>query len=454
MQHIKLASNETLTSVEAFIITKTFAMSLEISNLTELVGPISYLGHENTSIIIIYGITIEFQPTMFAQEVKQLHEHFQRMKWKMRLKDDSAYHHNIEVRRDLLEVNGGGNIYQTFENETGVKLKIGDLQKLDNYHDLDLPRLENMCDDIIINSIRYNASVVDVTSIGCNNGVERTVNGDNSLISGIITYICFSVSIVSLILLIVIYRKIGMTSTIPGSNLENISISLLMSKCLFIFGVGASDIREVCFVIGVVLHHLWLSVFYFMSMATLTIVINLTKQRSTDKKSQHNLNCKKRMYILGGVIVPCLFVGPAVFLDIYGDAYLASGYGKKPCFPHIFPANLIFFSGPVLLSITINFACLLRVICHICRLSHEIGNISLSTPFTHAKVYLRILALSGFFWITGIVAAMLDSEWIDYMFTLLCGLQGFFISVASLTTRQVIRKLKRQESTTQLHDRN
>jgi hypothetical protein len=69
-------------------------------------------------------------------------------------------------------------------------------------------------------------------------------------------------------------------------------------------------------------------------------------------------------------------------------------------------------------------------------------------------VYLRILALSGFFWITGIVAAMLDSEWIDYMFTLLCGLQGFFISVASLTTRQVIRKLKRQESTTQLHDRN
>jgi hypothetical protein len=47
------------------------------------------------------------------------------------------------------------------------------------------------------------------------------------------------------------------------------------------------------------------------------------------------------MYILGGVIVPCLFVGPAVFLDIYGDAYLASGYGKKPCFPHIFPANLV-----------------------------------------------------------------------------------------------------------------
>jgi hypothetical protein len=49
---------------------------------------------------------------MFAQEVKQLHERFQRMKWKMSLKDDSAYHHNIEVRRELLEVNGGNIVFR------------------------------------------------------------------------------------------------------------------------------------------------------------------------------------------------------------------------------------------------------------------------------------------------------------------------------------------------------
>jgi hypothetical protein len=75
-------------------------------------------------------------------------------------------------------------------------------------------------------------------------------------------------------------------------------------------------------------------------------------------------------------------------------------------------------------------------------LSHEIGNISISTPFTHAKVYLRIVVLSGFLWITGIMAAILESEWLDYVFTLCCGLQGFFISLASLTTRQVVRKFK------------
>ena len=159
-------------------------------------------------------------------------------------------------------------------------------------------------------------------------------------------------------------------------------------------------------------------------------------------RKKFKLKDKKRFLALGGVVVPCMFVGPAVFLDIYGAAYFSAGYGKQPCLSNMFPAKLFFYSGPVLLSITINFICLLRVIGHICILSHDIGNISMSTPLTHAKVYLRILVLSGFLWITGIMAAILESEWLDYVFILLCGLQGFFISLASLTTRQVVKKFR------------
>ena len=315
--------------------------------------------------------------------------------------------------------------------------------------DPDAPRLVKICEDIMVHAMRSNTPVINMTSTVCNDGVHLPVS-ENSFIRAIITNICFFVSMVSLLVMIVVYRKIGMTFTIPGSNLENISISLLLSNVLFMFGVGASDIKEVCFVIGVILHHLWLSVFYFMSMATLCLIINLIKLRSNCQNIHSILKNKKRCLALGGFVVPCMFVCPAVLLDIYGDAYLSSGYGKQPCFPHIFPANLIFFSGPVLLSITIHFVCLLRVNGHICILSHEIGNISMSTRFTHAKVYLRIFALSGFLWITGIMAAILEFEWLDYVFILLCGLQGFFISLASLTTRQVVSKFKyKKESVTQ-----
>ena len=174
------------------------------------------------------------------------------------------------------------------------------------------------------------------------------------LLELLLQILVFSVSMESLLVLIVVYRKIGMTSTIPGSNLENISVSLLLSNCLFMFGVGAFDIREACFVIGVIMHHLWLIVFYFKSMATLCIVVNLTKLRYNDQNSHSMLKDKIRCLSLGGggcyrslhVSRSCRF---------HGDAYLSSGYGKQPCFPHIFPANVMFFSGPVLLSITTIF---------------------------------------------------------------------------------------------------
>ena len=138
--------------------------------------------------------------------------------------------------------------------------------------------------------------------------------------------------------------------------------------------------------------------------------MNITKLRYNGQNSHSTIKDKKCCLAFGGVVVPCMFVGPAVFLDIFGAAYLSSGYGKQPCLPHIFPANFLFFSGPVLLSIIINFICLLRVIGHICILSHDIGNISMFTPLTHAKVYLRIFALSGFLCITGIMTAMLESD--------------------------------------------
>jgi hypothetical protein len=65
------------------------------------------------------------------------------------------------------------------------------------------------------------------------------------------------------------------------------------------FGVGASDIREVCFVIGVILHHLWLTVFYFMSVATLCIVMNLTKLRSNVQTSHKT---EKQIFVITALI--------------------------------------------------------------------------------------------------------------------------------------------------------
>jgi len=310
MSNIQLVSNKALTLAEVYKSVNIFGTSMEISNLSAIGHTVAFLGHENTSIIIITAMPIVLHPTMFVQEVIKYKETFQRIKWRLKLTGDAALH-GIEVRSEAVEVIEGHTLYQTYENMTGVKL-ITELTILDSELDPDAPRLVKICENIIVHAIRSSTSVINMTSIECNDGLNFPVS-DNRFIRAIITNICFSVSMVSLLVLIVVYRKIGMTSTIPGSNLENISISLLMSNCLFMFGVGASDIREVCFVIGVILHHLWLSVFYFMSMATMCIVINLTKLRSNSQNSHSTLKDKKRCLALGGVIVPCMFVGPPFF---------------------------------------------------------------------------------------------------------------------------------------------
>ena len=107
--------------------------------------------------------------------------------------------------KEVLEVFEGQNIYQTYENETGVmvtdKLSIRNSQL-----DPDAPRLVKICDDIVVHAIRSNTSVINMTSIQCNDGLNLPVS-DNSFIRAIITNICFSVSMVSLLVLIVVYSK-------------------------------------------------------------------------------------------------------------------------------------------------------------------------------------------------------------------------------------------------------
>jgi hypothetical protein len=62
-----------------------------------------FLGHENTSVIIITAMPIILHPTMFVHEVIQYKETFQRIKWRLKLTSGAAWH-RIEVRSEAVEV--------------------------------------------------------------------------------------------------------------------------------------------------------------------------------------------------------------------------------------------------------------------------------------------------------------------------------------------------------------
>ena len=79
----------------------------------------------------------------------------------------------------------------------------------------------------------------------------------------------------------------------------------------------------------------------------------------------------------------------------------------------------------------------MQIIHIICRIRIEVRHVGKSSHYDDAKVYLRIVVLSGMFWIIGILGSLTQSDLLDYIFTILCGLQGLCITVANLTTTRV-----------------
>ena len=97
-----------------------------------------------------------------------------------------AARNGIEVRKEELEVIEGRNIYQACENETG--LMVTDRFSIHNSQlDPVAPRLVKICEDIIVHAIRSNTSVINMTSIECNDGLPVS---DISFIRAILTNKC------------------------------------------------------------------------------------------------------------------------------------------------------------------------------------------------------------------------------------------------------------------------
>jgi hypothetical protein len=138
----------------------------------------------------------------------------------------------------------------------------------------------------------------------------------------------------------------------------------------------------VCYIIGVVLHYLLLSVFSFMTISVIYIMSSLLQMTSRGTRQEEDNSRRRRVITVIGLLLPILFVGPPVGIDQLGPDYLSSGCGKSVCFPNKYPANVIFFSGPVIFSLLINLVCLVQIIHHIiCRIRIEVRHVRKSSHY-------------------------------------------------------------------------
>ena len=87
----------------------------------------------------------------------------------------------------------------------------------------------------------------------------------------ILTYAGSSVSILSLLILLVIYCIFKELRTLPGKNLINLSFAMIFYH-LFLFVAGLRNIEELCIGIAILLHYFLLCSFAWMSVMAFDVV--------------------------------------------------------------------------------------------------------------------------------------------------------------------------------------
>ncbi|VDI64227.1 Hypothetical predicted protein [Mytilus galloprovincialis] len=373
----------------------------------------------------------------FYQEMKNIETILHNQNIRLIVTDNTTQE-TVEVKTMRTDVTDYQNVSHIYDYATTYKIYSADnlhYYLRDSLVSMMVGSVDELCGHCVIKVTKF-GNLLRADSYECLNHIIQGVTTFS--VMSILTYVPFSISVVALIGLIVFNRKHNLITNIPGSNLENISVSLLLSNFLFMIGIGVPNISNLCYIIGVLLQYLWLAVFSFMTISITFIAKNLVKMRAREIIGHDKVFNGRRMLTFIGLAVPLMIVGPSVLVDQFGPEYLSLGYDGQVCFPNRYPGNIIFFTGPVIASVILNFICLYLTIFQICRVRYQVGNIRKSDPFHDAMVYLRIVVLSGMLWTFGIASAVFESELLEYIFTILCGLQGFCIAIANLTTSKVI----------------
>ncbi|VDI33797.1 Hypothetical predicted protein [Mytilus galloprovincialis] len=435
-------STKNYTDEELIRIGFVSVFPLSVTNLTEFTGLIVIEASESKTMLKV-EVTVKVLKKVFHHEKRLLENLFNGRNTNIIIRSGAKeYIVQIENRKDIISM---GNqpvefyslYYFSFRSDT-LESFLSYLKSEDLYTDFNFDKL--CIDQQVTIDVMPNGSFnIDADNVRCPNtgDIGNDQSSSNWSVSAIMTFICFSVSVISLVVLIFFNRKHELNSTIPGSNLENLSISLLVSNLFFIFGIGASSIPILCYVVGVTLHFLWLTVFAFMSIAVLYIMSDLLAIKNGREEPKRDLVRKRRQITFIGILIPLLIVLQGVVIDQTGPENWSLGYGGAVCFPNRYPSNVVLFSGPVVLSVGIDFVCLTYIISYVCRARLDLRHVRKLNLYKDAQIYLRLVALSGVFWTTGIISAICELQWLDVLFTILCGLQGFFVAVANINTSRV-----------------
>lgn len=275
----------------------------------------------------------------------------------------------------------------------------------------------------------YNFTTIDGKVAICISPSSTSGRIDVALI--VISYVGIGLSIVCLLLVLITYSLFKELRTLPGVNLMNLCLSLLVAHSLFM-AAGVTRIRLLCRTIAVLLHYFYLSSFVWMSI----IAFDTYRTFSRTCYSRQRTGKLKARFLVIGWLPALVFVVICFSLDQAG--MVAIGYGgRNHCWINNVKSNTFVFIIPVAFSILFNtflFFLTVNSIRKIRKQTQQVGNVA--NRRRNSVLFSKLAVLMGFTWIFGYLK-ILVSSYFDYPFVIFTSFQGVYIFFGFVFTARV-----------------
>ena len=256
-------------------------------------------------------------------------------------------------------------------------------------------------------------------------------NGGTNMALPVISNVGIGLSVVCLLLVLITYSLFKELRTVPGVNLMNLSLSLLLAHSLFM-ATGATHIRLICTSVAVLLHYFYLSSFVWMSI----IAFDTYRTFSRTCYTRQGTGKLKARFLALGWLPSLAFVVICFSLDQSGQVAIGYG-GRHHCWINNPKSNTFVFVIPMASSVLFNAIFFFLTIVSIRKLKTQTQNVRKATNNRKNMVlFIKLALLMGFTWIFAYLK-ILVSDYFDYPFVIFTSLQGVYIAFGFVFTARV-----------------
>ena len=261
----------------------------------------------------------------------------------------------------------------------------------------------------------------------------------------IVTAVCYSISMLCLLLTFIIYLRFTALRTLPGLMLMNLISALFVAQMLYVLNIqsvfGVHPL--LCRAMAAAQHYFWLCAFAWMAIMSLDIYTCLQSTLSTAER----LKSRYWLYVFSAWIGPMPIIVASILLTFRPNTGL--GYGNiYNCWLLNSSSVLFLFAIPVLATVSSNVV--LFILC-VYRLNHAMSNSAYLGRREDGKQRLcqcvKISSWMGLSWLFGIIPNILPWKPFWYTFTVLNSLQGVQILLAFGLARRTRESFLRTKTT-------